>query len=76
MNIVLRYYGKSRMIITHRFGEPEEMAGKTLLGNLGSFNGIQIADKALVSEDHLIEIADCKRIFKSNEVYDAIKTPR
>ena len=65
------------MIITHRSGDPEDLvSNNSVLVNLASVSGVQLTEKALVTEDHLIEIAGWRSISKSNEIYDAIKLPR
>ena len=65
------------MIITHRSGDPEDLIGNnSALVNLASVSGVQMAEKALVKEDHLVEIAGSNQIFKFNQVYDAKNKPR
>jgi hypothetical protein len=64
---------KSRMFVTHRYGEPENAAAPLTIS--GSVLGFP-TDKALVSEDHLVEIAGYRKMFKSNESYDRMHLPR
>ena len=64
------------MIITHRSGDPEEMSDSSMLIKIASVSGVHIAEKALVTEDHLIEIAGWRRIFKCSQMYDVLKMPR
>lgn len=61
------------MIVTHRSGEPENGGASTTI--IGSLIGIP-TEKALVSEDHCIEIGGYRRLTKSNEPYDNLHMPR
>ena len=61
------------MIVTHRSGEPENGGASTTI--IGSLIGIP-TEKALVSEDHCIEIGGYKTLIRSNEPYDKFKFPR
>ena len=61
------------MIVTHRYGEPEDgaaprVASASLLGFM--------TEKATVSEDNLMDVAGFRRIRKSNEPYDRLNMPR
>ena len=66
------------MIITHRSGDPEDLIenNTNVLVHVQSVSGVQMVEKAFVTEDHLIEIAKSDHILKKNEDYDAIKIPR
>jgi hypothetical protein len=61
------------MILTHRSGELENCGESlSIIGSLIGFS----AHKALVSEDHLIEIGGYRKLTKSNEPYDNLYIPR
>jgi hypothetical protein len=62
-----------RMIVTHRYGEPEDGATPRVASN--SLLGI-LTDKATVSEDNLMDVAGYRKIKKSNEPYDRLNMPR
>ncbi len=63
------------MIITHRSGNLEEMPSSMLV-KLASVSGVPIAEKAVVTEDYLVEIAGSSRLWNANSTYDALRTPR
>ena len=61
------------MIVTHRSGEPENAVGSYIAST--SLLGIP-SDKAMVTEDFIIEVAGYRRMLKSNELYDSLHMPR
>lgn len=61
------------MIATHRSGEPENAVGPYVAST--SLLGIP-NEKALVTEDFIIEIAGYRKMNKSNELYDSLHLPR
>jgi hypothetical protein len=61
------------MMITHRYGEPEN-PGAPLVVSTSLFG--MPTDKALVSEDFLIEVAGYRKVLKSNERYDTRFVPK
>lgn len=63
----------SRMICTHRSGEPENLAGPLIAST--SILGLP-TEKALVTEDFIINIAGHRRMTKSNEKYDSCHMPK
>lgn len=63
----------SRMIVTHRSGEPENPGNFYIASN--SILGIP-TEKAQVTEDFIIEVAGYRRLFKSNQLYDTLHLPR
>ena len=60
------------MIVTHRSGDPNEGGPFTIKGSLIGLP----TEKALVLEDHCIEIGGYQRLTKSNELYDNLHLPR
>lgn len=63
----------SRMIVTHRSGEPENPGGISVSSN--SILGIPTA-KAEVTEDFIIEVAGYRKLTKANNLYDSLLLPR
>lgn len=63
----------SRMMVTHRYGEPEDGGAPLVVS--ASLWGLP-TEKALVSEDFLVEVADYRKLKKSNEPYDSKYMPR
>lgn len=63
---------KARMIVTHRWGEPENPTEIRVA--LPSLFGLP-TEKALVSEDHLMEVAGHRKCEKSNHLYDPANPP-
>lgn len=63
----------SRMIVTHRSGEPENPGGISVSSN--SLLGIPTA-KAEVTEDFIIEVAGYRKLTKANDLYDSLHLPR
>jgi hypothetical protein len=63
----------SRMIVTHRSGEPENPGNSLVIS--GSLIGLP-TDKALVTEDNLVEVGGYRKFSKCNEKYDSVHPPR
>jgi hypothetical protein len=61
------------MMVTHRYGEPEDAAAPFVVS--ASLFGMP-TDKALVTEDFLLEVAGYRKVMKSNERYDTRFMPR
>ena len=62
-----------RMMVTHRYGEPENLGAPLVIS--ASLFGMP-TEKAFVTEDFLIEIADYRKFTESNERYDSRFMPR
>lgn len=63
----------SRMIVTHRSGEPENPGNSFMISS--SLLGLP-TEKALVSEDFLMDVADYRKLYNSNHKYDSRYPPR
>ena len=61
------------MIVTHRSGEPENPVGAYVAST--SLLGLP-SNKAMVTEDFIIEVAGYRTMIKSNELYDSLHMPR
>lgn len=70
---MLNNLDSGRMIVTHRWGEPENLAGAYITSR--SVLGIP-TEKAQVSEDFILEVAGHRKMTKSNESYDCLHMPR
>ncbi|CAF0828003.1 unnamed protein product [Brachionus calyciflorus] len=64
---------KAHMIVTHKWGEPENLTGALVSSK--SLIGIPI-DKACVTEDFIIEVAGYRKLKKINHLYDRLHKPK